>query len=193
MSEKIIRSFFALPCDQDLSDHINTRTLILQKCKNIRRVRSDQFHITLKFLGDTQEKLLGDLEKEILTSMEQINEFNLKLTTAGVFPRSDNPRILWIGNRDIPLPLQQIVLQLNLLFNQFGFPRDERRFKPHITVGRIKGSVPGEIMEQYLQINMKDLILKANHIVWYESRLSSAGPEYIERMIIPLKQTKGRK
>jgi len=193
MSERYIRTFFALPCDEELSDQINTLTDILKDCKTIKRVRSDQYHITLKFLGETRENHIFDLEKEILTSMEQINEFHLKLTTAGIFPNIDNPRILWVGNRNIPMPLKQIVLQLNLLFKPHGYSRDERRFKPHITVGRIKGNIPVEIMEQYLQINVKDLTLKANHIIWYESRLSSAGPEYIERIKIPLKQTKGRK
>jgi len=192
MSENIIRTFFALPCGKELSESIDSLTLMLQDCKNIKRIRSDQYHITLKFLGDTPDNLLPDLEKEIRTSIEQINQFHLKLITAGVFPNITNPRILWIGNRNIPLPLQQIVLQLNLLFRQYGFSRDDRRFKPHVTVGRVKGTVPREIMEQYLQINGKELILTADHIIWYESILLSAGPEYIERMKIPLKLTKGR-
>jgi 2'-5' RNA ligase len=193
MKEKWIRSFLALPCDKELSDQIIRLTNFLQNNKNIKCTRPDQYHITLKFLGDTPEKFLTDLGKEILISMEQINEFHLKLTSTGIFPHIEKPRILWVGNRNIPLPLQQIVLQLNHLFNQYGYSRDDQRFKPHVTVGRVKGEVPEEILKQYLNINVKELILKANHIVWYESRLSSAGPEYIERLKIPLKHTKGRK
>lgn len=187
-----IRSFFALSCGEDLSRRLADDFRFLEACPGIKPTLSHEYHITLKFLGKTPVDLLEKTEENLHQSIGQIPSFSLILNTTGVFPRGNHPRILWIGNRHIPLPLRQIVLQLNLLFKAYGYVREERRFKPHVTLARVKGKATEECIERFIHLKCKDMILQAKDIVWYESQLSSAGPEYIERMRIPLNMEKGR-
>jgi RNA 2',3'-cyclic 3'-phosphodiesterase len=187
-----IRTFFALPCGESLSRQLADLSGFLEDCPGIKRTPPHEYHITLKFLGKTPVELLSAVEEKLRRSIGQIPPFHLKLPVTGCFPKVSNPRILWIGNRHSSRPLRQIVLQLNLGFRDYGYPRDENRFKPHVTLGRVKRETKKECIEKFMNLQKPELILKAEHIIWYESKLSSAGPEYIERMRIPLKTEKGR-
>ncbi len=187
-----IRSFFALPCGMELSRKLAQVSAFLNECPGIKPTPHHEYHITLKFLGKTPPELLTKSEENLRQSIGQIPQFTLKLLSTGTFPKRSHPRILWIGSRHTPLPLQQIVLQLNLLFKEYGYPREERRFKPHVTLARIKGDTTEACIERFMNIKCNMMTLIADHIIWYESKLSSAGPEYIERMRIPLKMEKGR-
>ncbi|BFN37350.1 RNA 2',3'-cyclic phosphodiesterase [Fidelibacter multiformis] len=187
-----IRSFFALSCDEELSRKLADHFKFLEVCPGVKPTPSHEYHITLKFLGKTPVDLLKKTEENLHQSIGQIPSFSLKLNTTGIFPRGSHPKILWIGNRHVPLPLQQIVLQLNLLFKDYGYPREERRFKPHVTLARVKGEVTKTCIEKFIQSECPPMVLQAKDIIWYESQLSSAGPEYIERMRIPLNMKKGR-
>ncbi len=187
-----IRTFFALPCEPSLSQQLEELSHFLKECPGIKPTPPHEYHITLKFLGKTPETLLPEVEEKLYRIIGQIPPFQLKLPLTGCFPKASHPRILWIGNRQSPLPLRQIVLQLNLCFKEYGYPRGERRFKPHITLGRVKRETTKECINKFMDIRGSELTLKADHIIWYESKLTSAGPEYIERMRIPLKTKKGR-
>jgi 2'-5' RNA ligase len=186
------RSFFALPCGEDLSRKLADDFKFLKACPGIKPTPSHEYHITLKFLGKTPVDLLEKTAESLHQSIGQIPSFSLKLNTTGTFPRGSHPKILWIGNRHIPLPLQQIVLQLNLFFKAYGYPREESRFRPHVTLARVKGEVTKTCIERFICTEYQPKVLEAKNIIWYESQLSSAGPEYIERMRIPLNMEKGR-
>lgn len=187
-----IRTFFALPCGETLSQNIDEKVVFLRECSGIKGTPSHEYHMTLKFLGETPINLLEETKENLYRTIGQIPSFTLKLSSTGTFPKGSHPRILWIGSYFAPLALRQIVLQLNLLFKAYGYPREERRFKPHITIARVKGDPSKVCLEKFMNLNCEGMFLKATDVIWYESKLSPVGPEYIERMQIPLNLEKGR-
>jgi 2'-5' RNA ligase len=140
--EKKIRAFLALDPPGEVLREIATIQNRLRKFiqGDIRWVRPEGIHLTLKFFGE----LSGDDVANIATVVEKAAEkempFSFAIGGAGLFPDSHRPRVLWLGmNGDVErLRVFQKGLEQALL--QVGFPCEERPYRPHLTLGRIRTS-----------------------------------------------------
>ncbi|MCK4890770.1 MAG: RNA 2',3'-cyclic phosphodiesterase [Candidatus Aminicenantes bacterium] len=103
-----------------------------ERASQMKWVKEDNVHITLKFLGETEKRdqIIGILDNKISAS-----RFTLKFTGLGKFGRGDELRVLWAGIEQSD--------RFNALFNEIesglepiGFPKEQRKFSPHITLGR---------------------------------------------------------
>ncbi len=95
-------------------------------------------HLTLKFLGNIAPEQVAN----VTTAMERVatgvRPFHLALGTTGAFPSLQRPRVLWVGitgQLEVLQPLQQ---GLEEALATLGFPKEERPFSPHLTVGRVR-------------------------------------------------------
>ncbi len=106
---------------------------------NIRWVKTEGMHITLKFLGEVDESRVESIKRAMDRTVAGFRRFRIELKGTGRFPeRSERPRVLWIGvegGQEISR-LQQ-VLEDELL--KEGFQKETRAFIPHLTLGRVKG------------------------------------------------------
>ncbi len=141
---------------------------------------SRNLHLTLKFLGevppDRVEELAGLMER----GGRKIPPFGFRVEGAGAFPTIRAPRVFWIGIRE-PLELVGKLHQnMENVLSDAGFPRDERSFHPHVTVGRVKGRVPPGWGERFAAavggMTFGTVIVTSYRL--YESRLSPSGAEY---------------
>ena len=107
---------------------------------DIRWVRPEGIHLTLKFFGDISGGDVANIATVVEKAAEEERPFSLAIGGAGVFPDPHRPRVLWLGmNGDVERLLAfQKGLEQALL--QIGFPREQRPFRPHLTLGRIKTS-----------------------------------------------------
>jgi 2'-5' RNA ligase len=106
-------------------------------------VHQDQMHLTLKFLGDVPETETPEVCRAVAKAAARIEPFEIVFRGAGAFPTAEHPRSLWIGvedGADELLALQQAVEES--LYQELGFPKERRRFQPHLTVGRVKHVEP---------------------------------------------------
>lgn len=112
--------------------------------KNLANIRADvklvepeNIHITLKFLGDTDEKHIDAIEQIMKESVVGISPFPITLKGTGVFPNQHYMKVAWIGiiNAD---GLATISQALDEKLNTLGFKKENRRFSPHLTIGRIR-------------------------------------------------------
>ena len=104
---------------------------------DVKLVEPENIHITLKFLGDTQENIIDDIERIMKESVQDIKPFSITLRGTGVFPNNNYVKIVWIGitdNGSIATIAQRIEEKLTPL----GFKREHRGFSPHLTIGRVK-------------------------------------------------------
>jgi 2'-5' RNA ligase len=113
--------------------------------QNIRRtgaavkwINPGGMHLTLKFLGEVDPGTLRSIEEEIRKAASLSSKFPLVLEGTGSFPSGRRPRVLWIGVRDEPA-LAALQASLEKGLGSLGFPPEERPFRPHLTVGRVKG------------------------------------------------------
>lgn len=105
--------------------------------------RQDKLHLTLKFLGEVEEKRLGKVIAE-LSRIDTPDPFKLELNGLGVFPNLYKPRILWVGFKDQPV-LSVLHNQIEEVLEGLGFPREKRKYKPHLTLA--SGNVCGVTQE----------------------------------------------
>ncbi len=102
-----------------------------------RPVGADQIHLTLRFIGEVE----GGMARDIKDSLSEIQMPTFSLTVRGVghFPPRGAPRVLWAGLG----PSQELLLLRNKIERRLvacGLPAEQRKFSPHVTIARLKGS-----------------------------------------------------
>jgi 2'-5' RNA ligase len=184
-----IRIFIAINLDSEIIEYLNS----LQNNFNasglkIKWVEKNNLHITIKFLGFVslnQIELLKPVLKEI---SNQFSPFLIQLSSdVGVFPNFKMPRIIWVGIKEGRNELKELYdcIELNLFTK--GFPREDKNFSNHITIGRVKFITDKNNFILLLKsINIKKLSQKVNSIELMESKLTPNGPIYSIAAKFPL-------
>lgn len=129
------RLFLALWPEQAIRQQI---AALAASAAGRRRVRDDNLHLTLVFLGATPaERLIA--YQTALTDLP-VPALDLVLDRYGYWRQ---PRILWLGCRETPPPLQALVADLHQRLRACGFIPERRAFQPHITLARqFAGPIP---------------------------------------------------
>ena len=148
--------------------------------ENIKWINPENIHITLAFLGDTEEKLLKDISSMLDKVCGNSGNFELTIRGTGVFRNINDPRIIWtnIDHSEILLKLAEKILSG---LTEMSIRLEDKPFKPHITIGRIKhlnskGTFK-KLTEQYQNTELQRL--HVNEVFLYESILLPQGPKYI--------------
>lgn len=149
------------------------------RLERINWVSAENLHITTNFLGDTDEELIPVMVKSIEKSLTLLPAFELVIRSFGVFRNLHDPRVIWLGCDPCPV-LQQIKSELDLILSDLGFKPEERDFSPHLTLGRVKNLRQVNQLSQLI-VQFKEAIIQKSwidQVIFYESRLTPAGPEY---------------
>lgn len=104
----------------------------------VRRVAERNLHLTLKFLGDVEDARIPGLIQALAAASERVTTFDLVVERVGSFPERGAPRVLWAGC-DGGAMLTRLHDQVETACERAGFPREERAFHPHVTLGRVTG------------------------------------------------------
>ena len=138
-----MRTFIAIDLEPSLKQNLCDLLRRLKKLndRSVSWVRESGMHLTLKFLGEIDEDQAVNIA-EILKNVCSISSsFPLSLRGTGFFPaNARNPRVLWIGIIEEPA-LMNLQACLESELERLGFPKEERPFHPHLTIGRIKSSL----------------------------------------------------
>jgi|GEM_PF-94806 2'-5' RNA ligase len=148
----------------------------------LRWTKTDQLHLTLKFVGELHESHLQPIQQKMGEIFTKVEGFQLRLQGAGIFPHLRNPRILWVGISPVPA-LTEIARMNEELFHAFGYPVEKRAFMPHITIARFKDDCsPRELLtfQSFWQEQKKDFQSQQimDHLTFYQSTLTRQGPTY---------------
>jgi RNA 2',3'-cyclic 3'-phosphodiesterase len=147
--------------------------------ENIRWVDPVNIHITMAFLGDTGEEKIKILAGMLKDKCSDFHEFDFILSGAGVFKSYSDPRVIWAGIKS-PDKLYALENRIAEGLKSTGFVIEERRFKPHLTLGRAKsvrdtGNLKN-ILDKYSDIEFQKVVVK--EVILYESNLTQTGPIY---------------
>lgn len=175
-----MRCFIAIDMPENIKDAIAG---VVEKCshgqKGVRWVSVENIHLTLKFLGDIKEDLISEIEKGLASICMRHDVFNINIRGVGAFPNFKYPNVLWIGI-DGSSELKEIYGDIEEFMSELGFEKEDRRFFPHLTIGRVKDrkGIEPVIKELY---TFKDTFLgsiKVNEVLLMRSILKPAGAEY---------------
>ncbi|MDD5382603.1 MAG: RNA 2',3'-cyclic phosphodiesterase [Candidatus Margulisbacteria bacterium] len=146
----------------------------------VKWVETRNLHITLKFLGGVKENDLDELIEISTKAVAGSSSFNARFESLGTFPEGKNPRVIWVGTEEGGDKLCQLAESLENELSKAGFKRGEKAFKPHITIGRIKGNKGvdklKEKMMNYKNPGFGAALIDRVHIM--KSTLTPKGPVY---------------
>ena len=100
--------------------------------------RPEGLHITLKFIGEVEMPHVRALSRAAAAAATGVRHFCLTIDETGAFPPRGAARVLWLGVKDESGQLSQLRRRLERECQAAGFPREERAFKPHLTVARLR-------------------------------------------------------
>lgn len=146
---------------------------------DVKVVDTDIMHLTLKFLGDTQESLVPSIVAVMRDSVQGVEPFKVRLAGTGAFPNPDRARVLWVGLDDGGV-LAPIAQKIDVGLSKFGIDREERAFSPHVTIARVKSSRGKDRLKQILNAHKTDFFGEqtVNSIRLKKSVLSPQGSTY---------------
>lgn len=107
----------------------------------VRWVDAEGIHLTLKFLGNIEERQVPPLKAALGEVASEESPFTLCLTEFGAFPTPRSPRVLWVGVGGVggeEEKLARLQRAMEERVSPLGFPREERPFSPHLTLGRVR-------------------------------------------------------
>lgn len=184
---KRIRTFVAI----DLPPHVTAaaaglmsrlRSDMAPDAPDIQWVQPELLHITVKFLGDVDEVELAQVCRGVTSACQDCPPIELDCRELGVFPRPDRPRTIWLGlSGDGCELLKQLQARVETQIVGLGFLQEKRRYEPHVTLGRVRGSTGwtglAETLARQAQFSAGRIIV--DELTIYASRLSRGGPTYM--------------
>lgn len=185
----MIRAFIAIELPQaarralsDLQDHLKQERL------TVRWVRPEGIHLTLKFLGDIPAEQVDTIGQAVDNAIRGYHALKLAIQGLGVFPRVRKARVIWAGLTGETAALFDLQAAVEEALETVGFPRERRRFKAHLTLGRFKKSPPPPelvaLLEQHSDYPPCELPL--SRVVLYRSELRPQGARYTPLLTAPL-------
>ena len=149
-----------------------------QSVDSVRWVRPENIHLTLKFLGEVEDRELHAVCKITAQSAEQFSAFSLQAQAVGAFPSLEKPSTVWIGvEQDQRLLDLQKHLESGLA--ELGFPVERRPFRGHLTLGRARSRKSPELRELIEAHQSQEFgLLEVKELVVFASELGRQGPTY---------------
>ena len=149
------------------------------KNDNIKWTNPDNIHITLAFLGDTDEKLIKPINSMLHNRCREASKFELSIRGAGVFRNMHDPRIIWTGID----PSDELIKLNDVIMNglkELDIKLEDRAFKPHLTIGRIKHlNNSDKLADLIAQFQYSEIqLVPVNEVILFESILLQSGPVY---------------
>lgn len=155
-----------------------------------RWVHVENLHLTVRFLGETPPDLTPDAALAVRDALAGRRAFDVVLAGAGAFPEARKPRALWLGIERGAEELGALADALDPALEPLGWPRDDRPYRPHLTVARLDrssissgGAVADELRAAATGWRTA---FRADRVVLYRSHLGGGPPRYEPLVVIPL-------
>jgi 2'-5' RNA ligase len=183
-----IRSFISINLPDGIKRSMAELIAELKKPEtDVAWVPAEKIHLTLKFLGNTDDSLIPKIKEHISKKLSHYNAFYIKIVGIGCFPSEKRPRVLWVGMENSDL-LTSIQKDMDTEAAEFGFALEARPFSPHLTIGRVRSQKGiAEMIRRFSEFRTADFgIVEVKSIHIMKSELKPAGAEYTSLAEIPI-------
>lgn len=177
-----IRTFICFELPQDIVERIREVQSELASAgrgRGVRWVKPGNIHLTLKFLGDVERSRLPEIADALKSVAAGCAPLTIGINGAGAFPNTMTPRVFWIGVDEPTGALLSCRDAVEAACESLGFPREKRKFSPHLTIGRIKGQENvQDVTGRLVNLRLEPMEFTASEIVIMQSILKQTGAEY---------------
>lgn len=178
-----IRSFIAIPLSAEVRRNAaRLLSKLSQDEDGIKWVPADNLHLTLKFLGEVDNTEIPGVCAVVGQVCREYQPFQLCFAGTGGFPDIDRPRVVFAGVDDVTGSLCRLVGQLESELADSGFKREQRDYRPHLTLGRTRSGsrrARDEVVERLKRLSETELgTMIVDRIQIFASFLEKGGPNY---------------
>lgn len=175
-----MRTFIAIELPERIKKKIEELQALLKKTNAfVSWVKPENIHVTLKFLGEVPEDKINEVFSATGKALEGSKKFTMSLKGMGVFPDFRRPRVIWIGAGSGEKELCNLANKIEEEMEKMGFPKEERKFSAHFTIGRVKSPKNiDSLMELVKSTDFSTEEIEVNEVVVMKSQLHPAGAIY---------------
>ena len=169
----------ALDIPEEVRRAIGALTGKLEKsCRGARWVCVEGMHVTLKFIGEVSTEKVERI-KEALAGVRSGEHIELNFRGAGFFPHERHPRVFWAGI-EASANLAELAKDIEARLERLGIAREERPFRPHLTLARFKSEEGLERLRETLRDAgpLEFGSTRAGEVYLYQSQLNPRGAVY---------------
>jgi RNA 2',3'-cyclic 3'-phosphodiesterase len=178
-----MRCFIAIDLPQNVRAALTEqqtafRAALARHGADVRWTRPEGIHLTLKFLGEVSELLVGQVT-ESLSALDGLEKFPVEIKGFGFFPGARHPKVFWAGV-EAPPALAELAARVEAAMESLGFPPEHRAFAPHLTLARFKSPRPQPELEKLAEQRGASSLgrFEVSEFFLFESKLSPHGAEY---------------
>ncbi len=184
-----LRLFVAIETPHDLIPQIAAiRDRLRESHADAKWESDEKLHATLKFLGNTDEKLLPEIVSYLEGVSQRFTRLDVRYRGVGCFPNIRSPRVVWVGMEDLggSLALLHDAIESGLV--SFGFEKEDRAFHPHVTLGRVKGDRRiNSLLRMMESITFESQPVRIQDVALIKSELKPSGSVYTTLKTFPLR------
>jgi 2'-5' RNA ligase len=175
-----IRTFIAVEVWPEIRERCKSLVNRLKDTSaKVTWVKPDQMHLTMNFLGDVPMNDIPAVCKVVADAVQSFSPFDVGMTGVGVFPGYDNPRTIWLGVGEGSDELVALHASLEAGLAKMGFRVEARRFRPHLTLGRVRSLPAGptqlaEVLRQHAEFEAGPMMV--SEVTVFSSELGRDGP-----------------
>jgi 2'-5' RNA ligase len=183
-----VRLFLAIPLPPDLA--ARAFEILPITLPALRRVKAENLHITLAFLGHTPDERLDDVAAAAREAALPVFPFPLSFDRAGRFPEHGRPRVVWLGIAEGQASVVELGAGAYAGLRSRGLGFDDRPLAPHLTLARVaEDASAAEAKTVGAAIDtmpVPSLHCDVTEIAVVQSVLSPKGPRYTALVTVPL-------
>jgi RNA 2',3'-cyclic 3'-phosphodiesterase len=191
MGDKI-RTFIAVSLPESVLQAIGKAQDQLRTVRlDIRWVRTEAIHLTLKFLGDIDKDKVEKIQAALEGATKDFSPFTLMGEGVGVFPDLRRPRVIWAGISGDGQTLLDLQRRIDGGLKALGFPKEKRPFKGHLTLGRVRGRLENRKLREALDGlgSFQTAAFTVESVALFQSTLRPQGAIYSKLAEAPLVRT----
>lgn len=174
-----LRAFIALSLEPAVRDALVQAEKDLQReawAEEVRWVRPEGLHLTLRFLGDIASPGVCVLLEALAERMREVEPFSCALSGLALFPSAARPRVVAAQVTQERL-LSELASAVEQAVVAAGYPAETRHFRAHITLGRFRR---GKRRGLQIAAMLQEVSLAVNDVVVFRSTLGPGGARYTE-------------
>ncbi len=172
-----MRLFIAVPLPDDARELLcGLQDKLRSEVKRAAWVQRDAMHVTVRFLGETDEGLVPEIDEVLREGLAEHPPFEAILRGGGAFPNARRPKVFWVGLED-GHRFSQLAHAANLSLSALGFPAVHKPFRPHATLCRLRGPWLSGLPKELSGLGELGRFT-IDRLVLYQSTLNPAGADH---------------
>jgi 2'-5' RNA ligase len=180
-----IRSFIAIELPEELQRSISRLQdqLKIKSRAPAKWVETGNIHLTLKFLGNINAAIIGDITRALEEAARGIPTIHLNVESLGAFPNNNRTQVIWVGLTGDLEKLRNLQRRVDTALERLGFLGETRPFSPHLTIARLRDWATysdrqsiGKLIAETAFHSGHDFRVSSIHLM--KSQLTREGPIY---------------